>query len=117
MRGVIGAVMIAGLLWASAAGAQMMTMDEAKKEMANVPMVPRTWLVMEPPFFINGTTMYPMADVCVAGDKIRPVDLGKANVNLGTARSVNVAVIKRFVSEVGDHQFAYNRQVSLPACK
>ncbi|MGE5850270.1 MAG: hypothetical protein ACM362_09105 [Candidatus Methylomirabilota bacterium] len=98
-----------------------MTLKDMGEEMKTIPTQGRTWLDMyyHISMLCSGTTCMPLTELCVAGGSVRPMDPGKANMDMGKASPGNqcsITVYKRYISRSEDNIFLYQRLVELPKC-
>jgi hypothetical protein len=115
-----GVIVLVALVWAG--GGWGMTFEEMEKEMRDTQVPGRTYLDMYyfTPMVFSGNMGMKVTELCVAGDRLRPKDPSKANIDMGKSPPGNqfmIPVYHRFVSESGDHIILYYRAVELPACK
>jgi hypothetical protein len=102
---------------ASPSGAFGATMDDVKSEMAKNPS---PWWgtqhLMYVPMAGSSNTLVSMANLCVSGGRLRPLD--GANVDVGSAPQDNQYLVNIVMRDGGGYDvYRYQRKVSLPDCK
>lgn len=93
------------------------TIDDVRKEMADNPSPYwGTRLLTYVPMAGSGNTLVSMANLCVSGGRLRPID--GANVDLGPAPTNNQYSVQVVMRDGGGYDiYRYERKVTLPACK
>ena len=114
----VGALMVAAIVLPG--GVWGATIDDVAAEVAKET---RTLqyngrLVMLVPMEDNGIVHMPITELCVAGGKLRPIRKDVAPIDMGPAAPGNQYTVRVMLrNAIGDEQFLYSRQVSIPDCK
>jgi len=111
----VGALLLATVVLPS--GAWGATMDDVRKEMAENPSPWHgTRLLMYVPMVGSDNTLVSMANLCVSGGRLRPID-GR-NIDVGPAPQGNQYLVHIVMRDGGGYDiYQYQRTVTLPDCK